>query len=47
LFNGNASEAVDFYLAAFPDSKILTKSYYPKSTAEGWLISSSTWPAML
>lgn len=34
-FNGNASEAVDFYLAAFPDSKILAKSYYPKSTVEG------------
>lgn len=34
-FNGNAEEAVDFYLSVFPDGKILTKTYYPKTTDEG------------
>ena len=34
-FNGNAKEAVDFYVAAFPDSKIISTSYYPKTTEEG------------
>lgn len=34
-FEGNADEAVDFYVSAFPDSKILDKSYYPNSQAEG------------
>ncbi len=28
-FKGNAEEAVDFYLSVFPDSKIITTSYYP------------------
>lgn len=28
-FNGNAEEAVSFYLSVFPDSKINTTSYYP------------------
>jgi predicted 3-demethylubiquinone-9 3-methyltransferase (glyoxalase superfamily) len=28
-FKGNAEEAVNFYLSVFPESKILTKSYYP------------------
>lgn len=28
-FNGNAEEAVDFYLSVFPEGKIITKSYYP------------------
>lgn len=28
-FNGNAKEAVDFYLSVFPDSKITNISYYP------------------
>lgn len=28
-YNGNAQEAVDFYLSVFPDGKIITKSYYP------------------
>ncbi len=28
-YKGNAEEAVDFYLSVFPDSKIITKSYYP------------------
>lgn len=29
-FDGNAQEAVDFYISVFPDSKILSTSYYPK-----------------
>ena len=29
-FDGNAKEAVDFYLSVFPDSKITATSYYPK-----------------
>lgn len=28
-FKGNAEEAVNFYLSVFPQSKIITKSYYP------------------
>jgi predicted 3-demethylubiquinone-9 3-methyltransferase (glyoxalase superfamily) len=28
-FDGNAKEAVDFYVSVFPDSKIITTSYYP------------------
>jgi len=28
-FNGNAKEAVEFYVAAFPDGKVGTTSYYP------------------
>jgi predicted 3-demethylubiquinone-9 3-methyltransferase (glyoxalase superfamily) len=34
-FNGNAKEAVDFYTSVFPNSKILSTEYYPKSTEEG------------
>lgn len=34
-FDGNAEEAVDFYVAAFPGSKVITTEYYPKSTDEG------------
>lgn len=34
-FSGNAEEAVDFYLSVFPDSRLLSKAYYPKSTEEG------------
>lgn len=29
-FDGNAKQAVDFYISAFPDSKIVTTSYYPE-----------------
>lgn len=29
-FNGNAQEAVDFYLSVFPDSKIISTVYYPE-----------------
>jgi predicted 3-demethylubiquinone-9 3-methyltransferase (glyoxalase superfamily) len=28
-FDGNAKEAVDFYVSVFPDSKITNTSYYP------------------
>ncbi|MEK7602921.1 MAG: VOC family protein [Patescibacteria group bacterium] len=34
-FNGNAEEAVDFYQSVFPESKVLSKSYYPKTVDEG------------
>jgi len=34
-FDGNAKEAVDFYVSVFPDSKIIETSYYPKSVSEG------------
>ncbi len=34
-FDGNAEEAVDFYLAIFPDGKILNKTHYPKTMDEG------------
>ncbi len=29
-FDHNAKEAVDFYVSVFPDSKIISTSYYPK-----------------
>ncbi len=28
-FNGNAKEAVEFYMSVFPDSRILSTIYYP------------------
>jgi predicted 3-demethylubiquinone-9 3-methyltransferase (glyoxalase superfamily) len=34
-FNGNAEEAVDFYLSVFPEAKVLSKTYYPKTMDEG------------
>lgn len=34
-FDGNANEAVTYYVATFPDSKVLSTQYYPQSTAEG------------
>lgn len=34
-FDGNAQEAVDFYLSVFPDSKITSTEYYPKTSEEG------------
>lgn len=34
-FDGNAEEAVDYYISVFPKSKVLTKTYYPKSMDEG------------
>ena len=34
-FDGNAQEAVDFYVSVFPDSKIITTMNYPNSEEEG------------
>lgn len=34
-FDGNAREAVDFYVSAFPGGKVGSTAYYPKSAAEG------------
>lgn len=34
-FDGNAKEAVDFYVSVFPDGKVLSTEYYPKSKEEG------------
>lgn len=34
-FDGNAKEAADYYVAAFPESKIVSTEYYPNSEAEG------------
>jgi predicted 3-demethylubiquinone-9 3-methyltransferase (glyoxalase superfamily) len=34
-FDGNAKEAVDFYVSVFPDSKVLSTTFYPKSAKEG------------
>jgi len=29
-FDGNAKEAVDFYVSVFPDSKVVSTVYYPE-----------------
>lgn len=34
-FDGNAKEAVDFYISVFPDSKIISTEYYPDSEDKG------------
>ncbi len=34
-FDGNAKEAVDFYVSVFPDSKIVSTMDYPKTSEEG------------
>lgn len=34
-FDGNAKEAVDYYVSVFPDGKVIATSYYPKSAEEG------------
>ncbi len=34
-FNGNAQEAVDFYVSVFPNSKIISTAHYPKTAEEG------------
>lgn len=34
-FDGNAAEAVELYVSVFPNSKILSTEYYPKSKEEG------------
>lgn len=34
-FDGNAREAVDYYVSIFPESSIVLTEYYPKSAEEG------------
>lgn len=34
-FDGNAKEAVDFYVSVIPDSKVSSTTYYPKTKEEG------------
>lgn len=34
-FDGNAMEAAEFYVSVFPDSKVISTVYYPKSAEEG------------
>ncbi len=34
-FDGNAKEAVDYYVSVFPGSKIISTEYYPNSEEEG------------
>jgi predicted 3-demethylubiquinone-9 3-methyltransferase (glyoxalase superfamily) len=34
-FDGNAKEAVEFYVSVFPNSRILSTEYYPGSKEEG------------
>ena len=34
-FDGNAQEAVDFYVSVFADGKVISTEYYPESTEEG------------
>ncbi len=34
-FDGNAKEAVEYYVSVFPNSKVNTTKYYPESAADG------------
>lgn len=34
-FDGNAKQAVDYYVSVFPGSRVLSTQYYPNNTAEG------------
>jgi predicted 3-demethylubiquinone-9 3-methyltransferase (glyoxalase superfamily) len=34
-FDGSAKEATDFYVSVFPDGKVISTEYYPKSKEEG------------
>lgn len=34
-FDGNAKEAVEYYISLFPDSRVVSTSYYPNSVNEG------------
>ncbi len=34
-FEGNAQEAVDYYVSVFPNSKILSTEYYPETQEDG------------
>ena len=34
-FNGNAKEAVDYYVSVFKDAKVISTEYYPQTAEEG------------
>lgn len=34
-FDGNAEEAVEYYVSVFPDGKVISTEYYPNSSEEG------------
>lgn len=34
-FNGNAKEATEYYVSVFPNSRVVSTEYYPKSAEEG------------
>ena len=34
-FDGNAKEAVDYYVSVFPNSRVVSTQYYPNSAVEG------------
>jgi predicted 3-demethylubiquinone-9 3-methyltransferase (glyoxalase superfamily) len=34
-FDGNAKEAIDYYVSVIPDGKVISTEYYPTSTDEG------------
>lgn len=34
-FNGNAKEAVDYYMSVFKDGRVIKTDYYPNSVEEG------------
>lgn len=34
-FNGNAETAVEYYLSVFPNSRALSRAYYPQTAEEG------------
>ena len=34
-FDGNAKEAVEYYVSVFPGSRVVSTAYYPNSTDEG------------
>jgi predicted 3-demethylubiquinone-9 3-methyltransferase (glyoxalase superfamily) len=34
-FDHNAKEAAEFYISVFPDSKIISETYYPRTAEEG------------
>lgn len=34
-FDHNAKEAVEFYISVFPDSKVISTTYYPDSSEKG------------
>lgn len=34
-FNGNAQEAIDYYVSVFPNSRIINSAHYPESAEDG------------